>query len=141
MNPNPLDRISTPPLTIPGAVGMTQGNEPGRIVPAYLVEEEGRDFQDEESASTTASELHFNNGTISIDIDATGIVLTNLSSGDSVSILADGSFVIADASSGNEAVIYPSDMFYGNYAMNEFVVCNSGTPEYRRIFSSEGYPI
>lgn len=139
---DPFDRIPTPPLSLPGGIGVTPGQEPSKLVPDYAIENlSTRGENEDTSGSTTANELHFNNGTIAIDIDASGVVLTNLSTNDTISLLPSGAFEISDSSSGNSAVIEPSDMFYGNYAMNEFVVCNSGTPEYRRIFSSEGYPI
>lgn len=138
---DPFDRIPTPPVALPGGNSFTPGQEPAKLVPDYAIENlQPRSENEDQSGGTTAEELHFNNGTIAIDIDANGVVLTNLSTNDTISLLPSGAFEIFDSSSGNSAVINPSDMLYGNYAMNEFTVCNSGSPENRRFFCSDAYP-
>lgn len=94
---------------------------------------------DGSNVTANVSELHFSNGSITIDIDANGIKLANVATGDYVQITTGGSLVMADASSGNELTINQSDMFYGNYTMREFTICSSGSPANVRILCSEDY--
>lgn len=91
------------------------------------------------ATASNTSELHFNNGLITIDIDASGIKLANVATGDYVQITTGGSLVMADASSGNTLTINQADMFYGNYTMREFTICDGGSTANVRILCSENY--
>lgn len=91
------------------------------------------------ATASNTSELHFSNGLITIDIDAAGIKLANVATGDYVQITPTGSLVMSDASSGNTLTINQADMFYGNYTMREFTICSSGSPANVRMLSSGDY--
>lgn len=122
--------------TARGTGGVKVFASDGRI----LIDGSGVSVTAGDSPSTTASTLYYNNGTVEITIGAVGISMTMLWSGDNILFDAStGAFEMFDVSSGNSLVINPADMFYGNYAMREFTVCNSGSPENRRFLASEPY--
>lgn len=57
-----------------------------------------------------ANELHFNDGVIKIDIDANGVKLTNVATGDYAKMYTTGALGIFDQSSGAEFTVAPSDL-------------------------------
>ena len=90
-------------------------------------------------AGSLNGSLSYSDASITITIGADGIKLTNIASGDYAKIYPTGAIGITDISSGNELLLSPSDMFYGNIDMKEFTACDSGTPKFVRLLASDFY--
>lgn len=98
---------------------------------------------DPQSASDVeAATLSYSDGTITITIDANGVKLTNVATGDYAKMYTTGAIGCYDVSSGEEFTVAPSELANaGSIIPREFVVNENGEPRGCFLLAGPTYAI
>ncbi len=150
MENDPFNRIPDPPLSLP------QPTAPSKFVGDYQLETPPGAARASAGAEdpVTSDELHLNNGTISIDIDANGVVVTNLFSGYVTKLDNAGAIKFVVGGGTNTITVGPTGftLYNGvstvsilfadlthNMGIKTIDVCDSGTPKQMIVLGSDPF--
>lgn len=90
------------------------------------------------AAAGSSSELHFSNGTITIDIDANGVKLKKTSTGHYVQMTNAGKFDVVNGSSGKSWEVDPA-LITHDMAIRTVSICSGGVTKSMDLVASAPY--